>query len=63
MTEEGIVASDATKNKFDDTFPDAVSNVAVAIAVENHEEFNQKYYEITKEKIEKYQTKSASRHC
>ncbi|WP_154019081.1 hypothetical protein [Halococcus agarilyticus] len=41
MTEEGIIASDATKNKFDDTFPDAVSNVAVAIAVENHEEFNQ----------------------
>lgn len=59
MSRNGIIAADATKNPFKDKFPNAISNVAVAIAVEDRDEFNAAYFEIVSEKIEEYGLKVA----
>lgn len=54
MTQEGIVAADATKNTFHDQHPNGVSVVSVAIAVEDHAAFNSAYFRIVSEKISTY---------
>jgi len=54
MTSDGVIASDATKNDFHDQHPNGFSAISVAIAIENQEEFNEAYFEIVKEKIDKY---------
>jgi len=58
MSSEGVIASDATKNDFHDQHPNGFSAISVAIAIENQEEFNNKYFEIVREKINKYGIKS-----
>lgn len=59
MSKNGVIAADATKNPFNDKFPNAISNVAVAIAVEDRDEFNAAYFEIISEKIDEYGFKVA----
>ncbi|CQR53865.1 hypothetical protein [Haloferax massiliensis] len=57
MSSDGIIAADATKNEFHKQHPHGVNVVSVAIAVGDHQKFNEKYFEIIKEKIEKYDIK------
>ena len=54
MPNDGWVASDATKYKFHDERPNWISLAAVAVAVDDLEEFNDRYFEIIEEKTEKY---------
>ncbi|QRY21734.1 hypothetical protein JT689_01630 (plasmid) [Halobacterium sp. GSL-19] len=54
MDEDGWVASDATKYKFHDQRPNWISLAAVAVAVDDIEEFNEEYFDIIKKKSEKY---------
>lgn len=58
MTESGWVASDATKYKFHDQRPNWISLAAVAVAVDDIEEFNDRYFEIVEEKARKYGIKT-----
>ncbi|MFB6193839.1 MAG: hypothetical protein ABEI75_02130 [Halobaculum sp.] len=54
MADEGIIAADATKNTFHDQHPNGVSVISVAIAVEDHGAFNQRYLDIVADKIDHY---------
>lgn len=54
MTGDGWVASDATKYTFHDQRPNWISLAAVAVAVDDLQEFNEEYSDIVKEKSEQY---------
>lgn len=58
MPEDGIIASDATKNDFHDQHPNGFSAIAVAIAIEDRKEFNNSYFNIISDKIDEYGIKS-----
>jgi len=58
MTNNGWVASDATKYKFHDQRPNWISLAAVAVAVDDLDEFNQSYFDIVEEKSEQYGIKT-----
>lgn len=58
MSSEGVIASDATKNDFHDDHPNGFSAISVAIAIEDQESFNKAYFEIVREKLERYNIKS-----
>jgi len=57
MTSNGIIAADATKNEFHEQHPHGVNVVSVAVAVDDHAEFNEEYFNIIKEKIDLYDIK------
>lgn len=54
MDGNGWVASDATKYKFHDERPNWISLAAVAVAVDDIEQFNEEYFEIIERKSEEY---------
>jgi hypothetical protein len=54
MSPDGVIASDATKNDFHDKHPNGISIISVAVAVENHDQFNTEYYNIIEDKIAQY---------
>lgn len=54
MTDGGWVASDATKYRFHDRRPNWISLAAVAVAVDDIDEFNSEYFRIVEEKSEEY---------
>ncbi|WP_154660569.1 hypothetical protein [Halopiger goleimassiliensis] len=58
MTSEGVIASDATKNDFHDQHPHGFSAISVAIAIEDQSKFNQEYFDIISDKIDKYGMKT-----
>jgi hypothetical protein len=57
MESNGIIAADATKNEFHENRPNGVNVVSVAVAVDDHREFNGSYFDIVARKVSEYDIK------
>ena len=58
MTTQRVIASDATKNSFEEDRPNGLSLVSVAVAVEDITGFEDKYFETVRGAVEEYNIKT-----